>query len=128
MGFLQGRMNRATYWLSIAVAILALVGLVLLTHRRESVGEVVLVLVAVPRLHDIGRSGWWVLAGFGVEIVGVVVALVALPLEQADAVLGVVTLVILGLVIWLGAIPGGKGPNRFGEPPGRGLSFKSALR
>ena len=50
--------------------------------------------VGVRRLHDIDRSGWWLLVSF-VPVIGIVM-----------------------LIIWF-CRPGDAGPNRFGAPPER---------
>ena len=58
-----------------------------------------LIAVTVRRLHDLGLSGWW---------------LVALPIGAAIPAID--TLVSLAHVIVM-ALPGRKGANRFGENP-----------
>src|SRR5215204_881364 len=58
LGFLKGRMNRATYWLGLAVG-LAVFALLRIFMKDASINEVVLLILAIPRLHDTGRSGWW---------------------------------------------------------------------
>ncbi len=71
------------------------------------------------RLHDVGRTGWWaagVLIAF--ELVAVLALFKSIPLEVA----GGVYIVVLGLVILLGAVPGTPGPNKFGNPPRRGVA------
>lgn len=117
MTFLQGRTNRAIYWLSIGIAGLLYAGMSLVFHRQVSVGEAVLIFIGIPRLHDIGRSGWLTLAPIAIEVVGGVAALTLLPHETARTVMGVLVLVIGALMIWVGVIPGQPSSNRFGEPP-----------
>ena len=56
----------------------------------------------VQRLHDLDRSGWWVIA------IGLVpVALDAMAQETG-------TILSLGVLLYLGFWPGTDGPNRFG--------------
>jgi Protein of unknown function (DUF805) len=72
-GWLQGRMNRAQYWLCLAaVAAVYAVLLSLPTSGHVSISEVVLASVCIPRLHDIGLSGWVAAGDIAVEIVGAI--------------------------------------------------------
>ncbi|MCX7359333.1 MAG: DUF805 domain-containing protein [Alphaproteobacteria bacterium] len=121
---LQGRINRAMYWLCVGVIVVLYVASNLLLERSVPVSEVILVILCVPRLHDIGLSGWLVVAPLALEICAVIAAFSLLPQEQALAAGGLVTLIIAALVIWLGIIPGNAAANRFGEPPQPGLTFK----
>jgi uncharacterized membrane protein YhaH (DUF805 family) len=128
MGFLQGRTNRATYWFSLGIVAVLLAIIALVFRGPAKVSEFVLIMVCVPRLHDIGRSGWIaaavVLAEIGVAIGGVFV----FPVESFFAAMGVVVLLIAGLLIWLGTIPGEPLANRFGEQPAPGIGFRPKAR
>src|SRR4051794_17935802 len=95
-----GRTNRATYWVSAAVVVGLMVAIALIAPSQAKISEVVLVILAVPRLHDIGRTGWWVMAGVAFELVGLMVALLVL---HSLAAAGLVSLGIFGLMAWLGA-------------------------
>jgi len=124
MGFLSGRANRATYWFSLGVVALLVVTGALLFHAPVKVSEIVLVFVCVPRLHDIGRSGWIAGGVFLVEIA--VITAAALLLQDEDGILavaGVMALVIAGLLIWLGCIPSDRVSNAYGGQPGPGIGF-----
>ncbi|QGZ93461.1 DUF805 domain-containing protein [Terricaulis silvestris] len=121
---LQGRMNRAMFWLCVVIIVALYVVLNFYFQRRTPVSEVVLVILCVPRLHDIGRSGWLVLAPLALEIGAVIAAFSLLPRDSALPVLGIVTLIIAGLIIWLGCIPGDPASNRFGDPPAPGIKFE----
>jgi uncharacterized membrane protein YhaH (DUF805 family) len=120
--FLNIRTNRATYWFSIAlvVALLTLASWIFPDFKDGL--EVPLVLVGVPRLHDIGRTGWFALVLIPLEIGAAALAITNPPL--ADLAFVGVTLVFAGLVIWLGAIPGQSEANRFGERPAPGIDLK----
>jgi uncharacterized membrane protein YhaH (DUF805 family) len=82
--------------------------------------------LSVKRLHDRGRSGWWLVWQtliLAVAAVLVVVA-IAVPKEQAPVwwvLASVVGVVALAVSIWLfveiGCLRGTQGPNRFGEDP-----------
>jgi uncharacterized membrane protein YhaH (DUF805 family) len=97
--------------------------------------------VAVRRLHDTNRSGWWILAPVVPYLIGVVLMVatagVAVGMQAGDQVsTGLVAAVgIIGLVSMLAAlalgltvlifmfIDGTPGPNRFGpDPKGRDAS------
>lgn len=124
MAFLRGRTNRATYWLTLGVvaALIAIGALVF--HTQVKISEIVLIAVCVPRLHDIGRSGW--IAGWVFLIEIVVITLAALLLHDEDGILavsGVMALVIAGLLIWLGCIPSDRVSNAYGGQPGPGVGF-----
>jgi len=123
MNFLKGRTNRATYWAAAAIVVVLYTLLNLVLPGRSSVSELVLIFLCVPRLHDIGRTGWLVLAPLAFEIAAAV-TLVVLPGDQGVMVLGLAALVILGAIIWLGAIPGDPEANRFGEPPAPGVQLR----
>ena len=124
MTFLRGRMNRATYWLGLSVLVLLYAVLNFVSSKPVPVSEVVIVFLCVPRLHDLGLSGWFVLAPIGLEIAAIVLGLALLPMDQVMVLLGAVTVLIgLGLLV-LGALPGEPQANRFGDVPARGLQFK----
>ena len=83
------------------------------------------------RLHDLGRSGWWMLGGMlvwlaGAVAVALVVALVAGPeaLETGApgfwATFAVLMLPPLGLALWLQLAKGEPAANRYGPPPAQG--------
>ena len=135
----QGRANRRRYW-EVAVTILMLSFLTVLTFSVLSrvplvglvfgialIGVVVSASVAAlangaRRLHDRGKSAWWLLVFAGVPmLLGAVRALVEISSPGADGPAGVVALISLGFSIWalveLGIMKGVVGPNRFGEDP-----------
>ncbi|MBT2443263.1 DUF805 domain-containing protein [Streptomyces sp. ISL-36] len=86
----SGRARRKEYWMytlfnTIAVVVLAVIDFALSTYPLL-VGIYVLAVlvpslaVAVRRLHDTGRSGWWYLISF-VPLVGGIILLVFTVLE-----------------------------------------------
>jgi len=104
-----GRSTRPEYWWYALYAFVAFVaastydlisglkiGLIL-------IGALVLpgIAVTVRRLHDVGRSGWWLL-------------------------IGLIPLVGTGILLWWNCQPGTIGPNRFGpDPKGRDPVIKN---
>lgn len=123
MQALSGRTNRITYWLCIG-AVVALVAALRLFGLKATVPEFVLVIAAIPRLHDIGRSGWWVLCPLAAE--AALLPMVFLTELSGPALMGaaaIVTMVMAGAAIWLGVIPGEATENRFGRRPAPGFSF-----
>jgi uncharacterized membrane protein YhaH (DUF805 family) len=126
MDFLKGRTNRATYWLTVGMCILLYAAFYLITGDHVSISEIVLLLICIPRLHDIGKSGWWSGGLILVQFALLGLAIGLLPLEQAKHVMGVFVLLVAGLMIWLGCVPGQPFANKFGEPPAPGFLWKQA--
>lgn len=96
------------------------------------------IAVLVRRLHDIDRTGWWVLLLFGLIVIGAG----AMGFGMAQAVtsggmgavgiLGIVSLIagmLLGIVMLVWACTAGTpGPNRFGEDPlGQGTNAEEVF-
>ncbi len=92
-GITRGRINRATYWVSLVAVIAVFTIVIAFTEMRMPYGEAVLILLCVPRLHDIGRSGWWAGGLIIAEIAVVAGALIALPEDEAMVVLGLFVIV-----------------------------------
>lgn len=67
--------------------------------------DAALVVVAIGRLHDIDKPGWWLAALVG--------------LAALSAVPGLGLLVLVALALWLALLfwPGTFGPNRYGAHP-----------
>ena len=116
--WLRGRAGRLEYWVWITV-IVAWAALFVVANDElpQRVLATVLWLQLIRRLHDFGRTGWWIAAFPFVEIVRTVLA--DRFGEAAWPVL-LVTSMMLGGFILIGAIPGSSGGNRFGSPPQRG--------
>ncbi len=146
-----GRINRAKWWLAILIIniLYVVVLIVALTTQSEGITGLlgVLFLIAwnwiglaasAKRLHDLDRSGAWLLVFIGVPIllglvaIGIVgiaagAAIMAgqMP-EQAELVrLGSMALILaliwfavgVWALVWFGCLPGTRGPNRFGPDP-----------
>ena len=120
---MRGRMNRATYWLCLGIILAAVAIMSVFGIRPPRIGEAMLILMCVPRLHDLGKSGWWVLIPLGIELAsifgaGAFYAITAYSNEDAYIFFfGVVFLMLAGFIVAVGLIPGQPHANRFGEPP-----------
>jgi uncharacterized membrane protein YhaH (DUF805 family) len=123
-GSVRGRINRATYaaFLAAYVAVFAIA--VALQFRIP--GEVLLALICVPRLHDLGRSGWWFGVAVLLEVVVVVAGLAIMKMPGISAFAGLVALAAPAIV--LAFIPGQQAANRFGSVPTSGVSFARSAR
>ena len=121
---MRGRFNRATYWLCLCIIVGAVVIMAVVGIRPPRIGEAMLILMCVPRLHDLGKSGWWVLIPLGVELVAIVVAITTFSAEDGYVVFGGAFFVIAGVIVVLGLIPGQPHANRFGDPPKSMFAFK----
>jgi uncharacterized membrane protein YhaH (DUF805 family) len=120
----KGRSNRATYWFSLAVLAAIYSLLILIGARTPHVGEVILAFIAIPRLHDIGKSGWWFGGAVIAEIVLTLLVLVTLSTDTAETALGALVFVFACPLIWLGAVRGDPYSNPYGEPPTGTLNWQ----
>jgi uncharacterized membrane protein YhaH (DUF805 family) len=138
----QGRVNRSKYWLANLIWLVGIV-LVMLAAVFATMGlqlqsadviarvlaisaagiAIVIVMassfaVAIKRLHDRDKSGWWLIVFY--LLPGVIGALPVL-LGATSAVRGSVQLLANVLQIWgfveIGCLRGTRGPNRFGADP-----------
>lgn len=82
---------------------------------------------SVKRLHDLGTSGWWIIPLFFASMVGSTISSVGppgpVPLNLLAMLLGLA--LIFGPIIYLGAVPGQSGENRFGPDIRGGAAGKS---
>lgn len=85
----SGRARRQEYWMFTLIVSLIYIGLLVLGTALDSeVPEFVFLAivflpsltVSVRRLHDIGRSGWWVLIGI-VPCIGTIVTIIFMATE-----------------------------------------------
>ena len=114
---MRGRINRATYWLILGGMVTFVLIVAAFGVRPPRIGEGLLIFLCVPRLHDLGRSGWWVLIPLGIELAALVVAIAVFSGDEASIFFGGAFLVVTGFVVVLGLIQGQPHANRFGEPP-----------
>ena len=121
---MRGRINRGEYWLALGIIVAFLIVVSVLGVRPPQVVELMLIFLCVPRLHDLGKSGWWVCIPLAIELVGAVAAFASFSVDEAYVVFGGVMLVVVGCVVVLGLIPGQPNANRFGDPPQSMFAFK----
>jgi uncharacterized membrane protein YhaH (DUF805 family) len=128
----QGRSNRGRFWTVVALcwAMYVVVGSLFAVMGDTPFTMLVamaFVIAPIPvgtfnmikRLHDLGRSGWWILLLIGLYLP---IAAMAEPWSPDGLrVLGYLLEAAFSLatLVALGSIPGEKTSNRFGEPPGR---------
>ena len=128
-----GRARRAEYWgVRLFVGVCSFIAS--LGDRREdlppSATIVVIVLaivsmwmsltVEVRRLHDLNRSGWWLLGYYIIVLMLFFPILIAGPGEIDALAIPLVVVglcVFIGVSIWLGFFRGTHGPNLFGPEP-----------
>ena len=133
LGF-GGRLPRLRYFLlSLIPAIVAfLTGIILAMNSGAGLAvfsvpllvgcAVLFVLVGivglsltVRRLHDLGLSGWWILAIWFVPAALEAAAVQLINNPQLGSTLSSVVALAIGLWLWLA--PGTRGANRFGPDP-----------
>jgi uncharacterized membrane protein YhaH (DUF805 family) len=124
MWWAKGRINRTSYWAFVVALVAIAAALRWASGKQTGISEVFLLAITVPRLHDIGRSGWWAGGVILAEIGLAVIVAATLPKEMALGALGLFVLFIAILMIVLGCLPGDPEANQFGEPPPRGLSLR----
>lgn len=137
----EGRLRRSHFWISWGILFAAGFVLGLIPILGAFVGLALLypqIAVQVKRLHDMGRSGWWVLAPFAANIVMFIVAIFAIMgnvalnqqgLENEDPAammamfgsiggIALLFLVInLGWLLWIGIVDSQPGRNKYGPNP-----------
>lgn len=117
------RTNRSTYGVLLAIFV-AVVAVLVSVSSKPGPTEVIAAFIVIPRLHDIGRSGWWYVAIVMVEIAMVVGGFQLGGIEGGQMAAGIFAiLALLGLML-LALIPGQPMANRWGYPPDPGISFK----
>ena len=94
-------------------------------EKPPAQGELFLVLLAVPRLHDLGRSGWWITLPIAAEVVAfVMLARSDASIETIEIAGGIVVILLLIGAIALGLIPGQRDANPWGDPPPQGVNWR----
>jgi uncharacterized membrane protein YhaH (DUF805 family) len=120
-GFAGARMNRKLFAIIMGVLfLLVLPGRVALLSTSGAAPVILFSAFWIygRRLHDIGRSAWWVAAIYLADL-AVVFLLMTLGHTASSVAFLCGLLFQLALTVGLGVIPGDPGPNRFGPPPGQ---------
>jgi len=144
----SGRINRATWWVTVLVPLFAMSLVAKLTADlglnlgviQDVVVWIILVWIwfaaGAKRLHDLDRTGAWVVLFVGSPFVlvgitfiahasGTAIIMAGLTADEAKRI-GVAAVAIAFLIyfaiqiwslIWLGCLPGTVGPNRYGPDP-----------
>ena len=121
------RANRTTYGALLALAVAIYVVLVNVMEKPPG-AEVPFMFLLVPRLHDLGYSGWWALSLFALEIVFIGIGLMVSGSEGILILGGLFAIVaLLGLIV-VALLPGEDGTNRWGDPPPPGIQWKRTPR
>lgn len=124
MRFWSGRINRTTYWAAFAAVVGLIIGVRLLGFESR-VFELLLGIVCIPRMHDMGWSGRWMLLPLAALVVGSIWAGASLSdPAQVLIVAYTVTAMVLALMVWLGCLKGQADWNEYGNPPPDGISVK----
>ncbi|MEO7178707.1 MAG: DUF805 domain-containing protein [Allosphingosinicella sp.] len=76
--------------------------------------------VGARRLHDIGRTGWWLLAGYGAFAASTALALAGM--DRWEYFLSLAAGIGFLVLLVFSVMEGNRGPNRFGEDPKAGES------
>jgi uncharacterized membrane protein YhaH (DUF805 family) len=138
----QGRINRAKYWLAVLIYVAGMVFIAFVLAEGLNLGwsggtgglvvgltifilYFVLVVsglaVGAKRLHDRGRSGWWLLVFYLLPSVLSVISDAIGGASGSQAIGGLFSLIPFGIWIWafveLGCLPGTAGPNKYGPNP-----------
>jgi uncharacterized membrane protein YhaH (DUF805 family) len=71
--------------------------------------------VGARRLHDIDRSGWWLLIGYGPWLLGIVLSFTGSGL--LTGLLSFLSLIGFVVLLVFSVLDGTRGPNRFGPDP-----------
>lgn len=115
--WLAGRSDRKEYWAYIGIVVAISVALSFIPGAPTSAGSTgVILVIQIRRFHDLGRSGWWALALTVAQLVVMLGILFTTPEEIA---IGIASIIGLGCVAVMGAIPGQPHENRFGPPRGK---------
>jgi uncharacterized membrane protein YhaH (DUF805 family) len=116
----SSRINRKTYWLTTGIIFALALSLSYLPGVQGSgirlLTTVLFIRIFASRLHDIGRSGWWQLVLYGIQLLTLVLVgrVGGQPLGVAVAAELLIQLIF---TVVLGIIPGDTHANRFGSPP-----------
>jgi uncharacterized membrane protein YhaH (DUF805 family) len=138
----QGRINRAKYWLAVLIYVAGMVFIASVLAEGLNLGwsggsgglvvgltifilYFVLVVsglaVGAKRLHDRGRSGWWLFVFYFLPSLLSVISDAIGGASGSQAIGGLFGLIPIGIWIWafveLACLPGTAGPNKYGPNP-----------
>lgn len=113
--WLRGRARRREYvlWLAV-IAPWSYVAAWAQNPWVQSVLAYALVFQTIRRLHDLGRSGWWVAA---IYVTALVLAFLPSTYPDAAAAYWLPVLFPLAALLTIALVPGERVGNRFGPPP-----------
>lgn len=131
----SGRSPRAEYWwfwlgymvVSIVLQILTRISSVLGILGILYLGLIIpMIAVAVRRMHDVNRTGWWILAPALPYLLAIAMVLpkvfsgqgAAFGSDFGAAIALILVAMVLGIVVFVfSVLPGTTGPNRYGPDP-----------
>lgn len=122
--WLRGRASRREYWLWLVS--LLIVNFAISQgpgYIAQLVAGIAFLLIPIRRLHDFGRTGWWV-AALGVGQIAAFGA--ASAFAEDEAAMQISNGLLLAAYVVVGLIPGDRHENRFG-PPTRALGVKDVF-
>jgi uncharacterized membrane protein YhaH (DUF805 family) len=131
-GLHKGRLGRGMYWfllgITASIYLWAWIYLSINMIRANHItgNAFILVVLCVPRLHDMGKSGWFVLF-LGVPVLLAAMVGPSFSPEGQNAITLLMQSAIAGFVILLGIVRGDPKPNRWGAPPDLGLALRRNL-
>jgi uncharacterized membrane protein YhaH (DUF805 family) len=135
----NGRINRAKFWLAVLVYVIVDIIVALIKYANTPVGTVIGIVagiaifisgiaVALKRLHDRDRPGWWLLVFYfapsillGIGILIGIIAVVDGSFGSGGIIAILFYLAGIAVGIWalveLGCLRGTIGPNAYGPDP-----------
>lgn len=138
-----GRINRAKFWLAVLVYVIVNVIMTVVQYALGSLGAILAGLVAIvifisgiavalKRLHDRDKPGWWLVIFYvAPTVLFILGGVIAIAGMAGDSVGGGIVATVLYLAggavgIWafveLGCLRGTIGPNQFGPDPLGGVA------
>lgn len=147
----SGRINRAKWWLTVLITVIINILVSVTTNAVQSIAIIAIIGIVgfiavlwiyfaagVKRLHDLNRTGAWLVVFLGTPIVAMIFFIASLgltagaqllagqtPDAAAMAQMGMVAIItglaclIVGIwgLIWFGCLRGTVGPNQYGPDP-----------
>ena len=119
---LDGRINRLSFW-ALMVPCMVLPAVLAMVGFEFSGAWIPTAAVCALRLHDLGRTGKWVLVPLILQFIATIVLFSIVPSHQISVVFFAISGVTLLVVAWLGSEPGEPTSNAWGGPTAPGFSF-----